>query len=124
MTNKQYEKRDAAFEAHIKSDPDRTEWTKDVARAAFNAGWEARKRTEYEAMVERPSLTSNDPKFTLYWRGGKHEVIQGRTIAEAMTLAGYGGGAVRALDFYASGDNTEYKWIESSREWVTTSEIA
>ena len=62
--------------------------------------------------------TNDDPKFTLYWRTGKREVVQGRTIAEAMTLAGYGGGAARALDFYASGDNMEYKWVESNREWV------
>lgn len=69
---------------------------------------------------------SDDPKFTLYWRTGKREVVQGRTIAEAMTLAGYGGGAVRALDFYANGDDTEYRWVELSREWVATpsSEIA
>ena len=28
-----------------------------------------------------------------------------------MTLAGYGNGAVRALDFYANGDNREYTWV-------------
>lgn len=63
------------------------------------------------------SAFPDDPKFTLFWLGGKREVVQGRTIAEAMTLAGYGGGAVRALDFYASGDNTEYRWDDDKREW-------
>ena len=60
----------------------------------------------------------NDPKFTLYWRDGKREVVQGRTIAEAMTLSGYGGGAVRALDFYASGDDHNYTWVPDERDWT------
>ena len=34
-----------------------------------------------------------------------------------MTLAGYGGGACRALDFYAKGDNTEYEWNPTTRAW-------
>lgn len=58
-----------------------------------------------------------DPKFTLFWLDGKREVVQGRIIAEAMTLAGYGNGALRALDFYASGDNTSYWWDDATREW-------
>lgn len=58
-----------------------------------------------------------DSKFTLYWRTGHREVVSGRTIAEAMTLAGYGGGAIRALDFHAVGDNTEYEWDAVAREW-------
>lgn len=62
-------------------------------------------------------MAQDDPKFTLYWRTGQREIVQGRTIAEAMTLAGYGGGAVRALDFHAKGENTEYSWNSSSREW-------
>lgn len=59
----------------------------------------------------------NDPKFTLYWRTGNREVVQGRDIAEAMTLVGYGGGAVRALDFHCQGENTEYRWNPAVREW-------
>lgn len=58
-----------------------------------------------------------DPKFTLFWRTGQREVVQGRTPAEAMTLAGYGGGALRALDFWAKGDNYEYAYDAPSREW-------
>lgn len=62
-------------------------------------------------------MAENDPKFTLYWRTGDREVVQGRTVAEAMTLAGYGGGALRALDFWATGDNTEYWWDAKERDW-------
>lgn len=55
--------------------------------------------------------------FTLYWRTGDRELVQGRSPAEAMTLAGYGGGAIRALDFYANGDDRDYTWNCVSREW-------
>ena len=56
--------------------------------------------------------------YTLYWRTGKRETVQGADPAQAMTLAGYGGGAVRALDFYANGDNHEYEWDATKRDWV------
>lgn len=58
-----------------------------------------------------------DPTFTLYWRTGDRETVAGRSIAEAMTLAGYGGGAVAALDFWEHGDNREYEWNAETREW-------
>lgn len=38
--------------------------------------------------------------FKLHWLTGRTEEISGETISEAMMLAGYGGGAVRALDYY------------------------
>lgn len=61
-------------------------------------------------------------KFTLFWLDGKREVISSPLDdpAQAMTLAGYGGGAARALDFWAHGDNTDYRWSEVTREWVAT----
>lgn len=55
--------------------------------------------------------------YTLYWRTGKRETVSGANPAQAMTLAGYGGGAVRALDFYVSGDNHDYEWSEKTRSW-------
>lgn len=39
-------------------------------------------------------------EFVLYWLDGTSEKVHGRTIAEAFALAGYGGGAIRALDYY------------------------
>jgi hypothetical protein len=40
-------------------------------------------------------------KFLLYWRGsGDVELVEGSTIAEAFSNAGYGAGALRALDYY------------------------
>lgn len=59
----------------------------------------------------------NGERYTTFWA---ESVIQGRTIAEAFMLAGYGGGALRALDFYSSGDDRNYRWVPESREWVAT----
>lgn len=56
-------------------------------------------------------------KFTLYWRDGKREVVEGSDCADAMTRAGYGGGAVGALDFHAKGDCGGYWWDAAKREW-------
>ena len=59
----------------------------------------------------------NDPLFTFYWRTGDREVFPGRDPAEALNKAGYSGGAVGALDFYANGDNNEYVWNSETRDW-------
>ena len=66
----------------------------------------------------RPKRRKNMNTYTLYWRTGKRETVQGADPAQAMTLAGYGGGAMRALDFYANGDNHEYEWDATKRDWV------
>lgn len=39
-----------------------------------------------------------------------------------MTLAGYGGGAVRALDFCVESDGKDYQWNEENRKWVKVKE--
>lgn len=54
-------------------------------------------------------------KFTLYWLHGKREVVEGNTISEAFTLVGYSAGAIRALDFYAQGDNHDYIWDKETK---------
>jgi len=38
--------------------------------------------------------------FKLHWLGGRTETIKGKSIADAFMLAGYGGGASNALDWY------------------------
>ncbi len=55
--------------------------------------------------------------FTLFWRDGLREIVQGKTIAQAMTHAGYGQGALRALDFHAEGDCQSWVWDASARDW-------
>lgn len=56
--------------------------------------------------------------YTLYWLDGKRETVQGADPAQAMTLAGYGGGAAKALDFYADGDDHNYTWDAEKRSWA------
>ena len=56
-------------------------------------------------------------KYTLYWRTGEKETVEGRNIAEAMTLAGYSSGALRALAFYKKGTKGEWQWNINTREW-------
>lgn len=56
--------------------------------------------------------------FTLFWLDGKSELVKGKTVADAFTQAGYGAGAVRALDFTANGDKrAEYAWNKEKRKW-------
>jgi hypothetical protein len=38
--------------------------------------------------------------FILHWLNGKKEEVKGLDIADAFRKAGYGGGAIRALDWY------------------------
>lgn len=38
--------------------------------------------------------------FILHWLNGKTEEVKGTTIADAFTNAGYGAGALGALDYY------------------------
>jgi len=54
--------------------------------------------------------------FTLYWLDGTHNTITGETISEAFSLAGYGRGAVGALDFYDNGLK-KYSWDSDLKKW-------
>ena len=55
--------------------------------------------------------------YTLFWLDGTREVIQGETISIALCVAGYSNGAMRALDFYAEGENTSYIWSDRNNQW-------
>ena len=39
-------------------------------------------------------------KFQLFWLDGKTEIVEGTDIADAFRRAGYGNGAISALDYY------------------------
>ena len=66
----------------------------------------------------------SDKKFTLYWLDGKRKVVTGETIEQAFTKAGYGAGAMPALDFYMDGDNHNYVWNKDNRTWDLKRELA
>jgi len=55
-------------------------------------------------------------KFTFFWLDGKREVFEGKDPLDALSKAGYGSGAVRALDFYMSGDDNKYIWHD--HKWI------
>jgi len=58
-------------------------------------------------------------KFTLYWRySDGRQVIEGDNIVDAMNMAGIGAGALPALDFYANGEDNEWKWDSKMGMWV------
>lgn len=60
--------------------------------------------------------------FILYWLTGKTTTVTGNTIQEAMTNAGYGNGALRALDFYDEATEQTYIWDKEARTWFIPEE--
>lgn len=59
--------------------------------------------------------------YTLFWLTGQSEIVKGNNPADAMTLAGYGNGALRALDFYAEGNKSgDYCWSPTEHTWKKT----
>ncbi len=56
--------------------------------------------------------------FTLFWLTGEKEIIKGNDIADALRKNGYGGGTMRALDFWKEGDgNDNWFWDFASHQW-------
>jgi hypothetical protein len=55
-------------------------------------------------------------KYTFYWLDGTREVLEGKSESDAANRAGYGHGAISALDFVAKGENNEYVW--NNNKWV------
>lgn len=53
-----------------------------------------------------------DRCFTIYWRDGTKSKLEGPTVEQALTTAGYGGGATTAIDFYANDDDDSYEWVD------------
>ena len=39
-------------------------------------------------------------KFIIHWLTTNSEAIEGESISQAFTLAGYGAGAIKAVDWY------------------------
>lgn len=56
-------------------------------------------------------------QWTLYWRTGDRQVVEGEQIRDAMNAAGIGAGALPALDFYARGDDRAYRWDAQAHTW-------
>ena len=54
----------------------------------------------FSTLSFRIKLEKNLKQFRLHWLDGKKEVVEGADIAQAFTLAGYGAGALGALDWW------------------------
>lgn len=65
----------------------------------------------------RPRSRDHKP-YTVYWLGGNRQIIWGASIENAFTLAGYGGGAVNAVDFYKEGLDCSYYRDADTKQWV------
>lgn len=62
--------------------------------------------------------------YTLFWLTGKSELVKGNDPAQAMTLAGYSNGAVRALDFFGEGDiRNHWEWNRDQHQWRSVKEV-
>jgi len=57
--------------------------------------------------------------FILFWLTGDKEIVQGMDIADAVRRSGYGGGAMRALDFWSEGndDKENWTWNSTAHKW-------
>jgi len=57
-------------------------------------------------------------KYTIFWLTGEAQIVKGDSVSEAMTNAGIGAGAIRAMDFFEEGDKRKYwKWNKEKHRW-------
>jgi len=56
--------------------------------------------------------------FTIYWLGGSFNFIEGNTIEDAFTKAGYGAGAVSAIDWYDNNISQTHKYDFKLKKWI------
>ena len=54
-------------------------------------------------------MVKDKKTFRLHWSENSIEYVYGHTIAEAFKAAGYGGGAINALDHYEEVEEDKYK---------------
>jgi hypothetical protein len=69
------------------------------------------------------SMTASEVKktWTFYWRDGNHSRLVGRSALAAFQNAGYGNGAIPAVDFYIPTSTCWYWWNRAEHSWVKCS---
>jgi hypothetical protein len=99
--------RDDAEVSHVKSFTHNVENAKIFTYESAVEQAEGKFKNNGALLLERtePILT-----FTFFWTSGQREVLRGTSAADAAMRAGYGQGAIYALDFHAKGDNDEYEF--------------
>lgn len=73
------------------------------------------------AVVDCEFIKAGNKQFLVYWRDGKLERMEGKTIQEAFTNAGLSAGAVSAVDFYDEAVEQTHTFIEG--EWVNNLDL-
>lgn len=68
-----------------------------------------------ESLQVEEAPTTNT--YTLFWRTGQRQLVQGTDPVDAMNNAGIGGGALPALDFWSQGDDQEWIWNKENKNW-------
>ena len=62
-------------------------------------------------------LDAQPKQYILYWLSGTYDIIEGSSIEDAFTKAGFGAGAKSALDFYDVGNIVKYTWNNAKMDW-------
>ena len=79
-----------------------------------------RKPAVQEAQPASSDAVEAKQTFIIYWLDGKKTVCNtkyGNSINEALQEAGFGGGALAAIDFYSVGEDDNWEW-SSKGQWV------
>ena len=71
-----------------------------------------------DSSAKKPTREAEEVYFTIYWLSGDREVMKGLSIEDAFRKAGYGGGAVNAIDCYKEGVDDGYRWDIDAKTWV------
>ena len=58
--------------------------------------------------------------FTLYWKNGKHEIVDGADVVDAMRNAGYSDSAIHNLSFFLRGRDRAFRWRKDTLTWEWT----
>jgi hypothetical protein len=73
---------------------------------------------EIKNWIPNRAMQTGEKKFSIYWKHGKHSVIIGVTIEDAFTRAGYGAGALAAVDWYDNNPVATHSWDNVAKEWL------
>ena len=58
-------------------------------------------------------------KYTFFWLDGIQEVLEAKSPEHAFEKPVYGFGAIKAIYFFAEGDNKKYMWHD--HKWIKIS---
>jgi hypothetical protein len=63
------------------------------------------------------SECKDEKQYTLYWIDGHREIVLGKTLRNALLMAGHSRYAHGALSSYAIGDDHSMVWDDDAKVW-------